>query len=420
MSNYLAIATVTATLQRILQASVQRDVDGVRVTVVKPGMIGSGTPELGVNLFLYHVARNPGISPDMAASRLKSSGSRRQTPLELYYMLSFYGNDTELEPHRLLGSVVRTFSDRTTLTPEMIQDTIADSSFTFLEISDLANQIQQLVISPVDMTVEDLSKVWSVFFQAPYLLSMAYKVTAVMIDGEDLGKRGLPVRDRSFRGILPFASYPIVEQIINRVGSLDPILSDSTILIRGKQLKATQTVVRLGSAEIPIPDSMEMSDTEIALPLSLIAPTLLRAGVQDLQIIHRVQDGDRQRQAESNVLPFVLRPRLKTIQVIQQSGHEDDLRLAELSILVNLQVGAGQRVRLLLNEWSVDNPKIYVFSVPPRQDDTDRLTIAVQDIHAGEYLVRLQIDGADSLLDVDSQPDSPTFNWYHSPKILIE
>ena len=106
--------------------------------------------------------------------------------------------------------------------------------------------------------------------------------------------------------------------------------------------------------------------------------------------------------------------------MIQQSGHEDDLRLAELSILVNLQVGAGQRVRLLLNEWSVDNPKIYVFSVPPRQDDTDRLTIAVQDIHAGEYLVRLQIDGADSLLDVDSQPDSPTFNWYHSPKILIE
>jgi hypothetical protein len=87
---------------------------------------------------------------------------------------------------------------------------------------------------------------------------------------------------------------------------------------------------------------------------------------------------------------------------------------------VNLQVGAEQRVRLLLNEWSVDNPKIYVFSVPPRQHDTDRLTIAVQDIHAGEYLVRLQIDGADSLLDVDSQLDSPTFNWYNSPKILIE
>jgi Pvc16 N-terminal domain len=420
MSNYLAIATVTATLQRILQASVQRDVDGVRVTAVKPGMIGAGTPELGVNLFLYHVSRNPAISPDMAASRLKSSGSRRQTPLELYYMLSFYGNDTELEPHRLLGSVVRTFSDRTTLTPEMIRDTIADSSFTFLEVSDLADQIQQLMISPVDMTVEDLSKVWSVFFQAPYLLSMAYKVTAIMIDGEDLGKRALPVRDRSFKGILPFATYPVVEQVIHQAGMLEPILSDSTILIRGKQLKGMQTSVRLGTTEVPITDSMEMSETQIALSLGLINPTLLRAGVQDLQIIHRVQDGDRQRQAESNVLPFVLRPTVKTIQVLEQSGRGDDLRSAELSVLVNLPVGAGQRVRLLLNEWSVDQPKIYVFFAPARQEDTDRLTISIQDIQAGEYLVRLQIDGADSLLDVDTQADSPTFNWYHSPKILIE
>jgi Pvc16 N-terminal domain len=245
MSNYLAIATITATLQRTLQASVQRDVDGVRVTAVKPGMIGNGTPESGVNLFLYHVSRNPAISPDAASSRLKSSGTRRQTPLELYYMLSFYGNDTELEPHRLLGSVIRTFSDRTTISPEMIQDTIADSSFTFLENSDLGEQIQQLVIAPVDMTIEDLSKVWSVFFQAPYLLSVAYKVTVVMIDGEDLGKRSLPVRDRSFNGILPFASYPVIEQVTHQAGRLEPILSDSTIVIRGRQLSNLQTLVRL-------------------------------------------------------------------------------------------------------------------------------------------------------------------------------
>jgi Pvc16 N-terminal domain len=420
MSNYLAIATITATLQRTLQASVQRDVDGVRVTAVKPGMIGNGTPESGVNLFLYHVSRNPAISPDSASSRLKSNGTRRQTPLELYYMLSFYGNDTELEPHRLLGSVIRTFSDRTTISPEMIQDTIADSSFTFLENSDLGEQIQQLVIAPVDMTIEDLSKVWSVFFQAPYLLSVAYKVTVVMIDGEDLGKRALPVRDRSFNGILPFASYPIVEQVTHQAGRLEPILSDSTIVIRGRQLSNLQTLVRLGLVEIPISPDMDMSDSKIELSLGLISPMRLRAGVQDLQVIHIVTEGDRQRQSESNVLPFVLRPRLKSIEVLSQSGRGEDLRSAELSIQVNMPVGSNQRVLLLLNEWSVDNPKIYVFTVPSRQLDTDRLQISVQDIQAGHYLVRLQIDGADSLLEVDTQPDSPTLNWYHSPKVLIE
>ncbi len=420
MSNYLAIATITATLQRTLQASVQGDVDGVRVTAVKPGMIGNGTPESGVNLFLYHVARNPAISPDLASSRLKSTGTRRQTPLELYYMLSFYGNDTELEPHRLLGSVVRTFSDRTTISPDMIQDTIADSSFTFLETSDLAEQIQQLVIAPVDMTIEDLSKVWSVFFQAPYLLSVAYKVTVVMIDGEEVGTRALPVRDRSFKGILPFAYYPVVEQVMHQSGKSEPILSDSTIVIRGRQLKGSQMAVRLGSAEVYLTAEMEMSDTQIVLPLGLIAPLILRAGVQDLQVIHRVMDGDRSRQSESNVLPFVLRPRLTSIHVIHQSGRGEDLRSADLSIQVNVQIGRTQRVLLLLNERSVEHPKIYVFTAPSRQIDTDHLTISVQDVHPGDYLVRLQIDGADSLLEIDTQPDSPTLNWYHSPRILIE
>lgn len=58
MSNYLAIATVTTTLQRILQHSIQLDVEGASVTTIKPENIGGGTPETGVNLYLYHIKRN--------------------------------------------------------------------------------------------------------------------------------------------------------------------------------------------------------------------------------------------------------------------------------------------------------------------------------------------------------------------------
>jgi hypothetical protein len=420
MSNYLAIATITATLQRILQESVQRDIDGVRVTMVKPGMIGSGTPELGINLFLYHVSRNPAISPDLAASRLKSNMNRRQTPLELYYMLSFYGNDSEMEPHRLFGSVVRTFSDRTTINSDMIQDTIADSSYDFLSTSDLGDQVQQLVISPVDMTFEDLSKVWSGFFQAPYLLSIAYKVAAVMIDGEEFGRRALPVRDRSFRGVLPFASHPVVEQVANQSGVLDPIFTHSVIVIRGKHLKGGQTTIRMGLMEFPISSGAEMSDTQIVLSLGMLNPSQMRAGVQDLQVVYTLVEGDRRRQAESNVLPFVLRPQIKTIQVLSGSAISEDSRSVEFALQVNLPIGRTQRVMLMLNEWSVENPRIYVFAMPTRQEDSDRLSLTVDDIHPGDYLVRLQVDGADSPLDVDIQPESPTLNWYHSPRVLIE
>ena len=59
MTNYLAIATVTATLQRNLQASIQLDVDGARVTTVRPDRLSSGAPEAGVNLYLYDILLNP-------------------------------------------------------------------------------------------------------------------------------------------------------------------------------------------------------------------------------------------------------------------------------------------------------------------------------------------------------------------------
>ena len=41
MSNHLAIATVTATLQRLLQSAIQGDVEGARVTTVRPDAIGT-------------------------------------------------------------------------------------------------------------------------------------------------------------------------------------------------------------------------------------------------------------------------------------------------------------------------------------------------------------------------------------------
>jgi hypothetical protein len=29
------------------------------------------------------------------------------------------------------------------------------------------------------------------------------------------------------------------------------------------------------------------------------------------------------------------------------------------------------------------------------------------------------VDGAESQLGIDTQPESPTFNWYNSPRVVI-
>ena len=421
MSNYLAVATVTATLQRMLQAAVQQDIDGLRVTTLPPGQIGSGTPETGINLFLYQVSRNAALkNTDTLSNRTKGSPVKRQAVLDLHYMISFYGNETELEPQRLLGSVIRIFSDRPVLLPDLIQATIADPSFRFLADSTLANQVQQVTVSPVDLSLDDLSKVWSTFFQAPYRLSVTYKVTMVTIEGEDSMKKALPVRDRGFGGILPFPAQPVVEQVASELGSLEPILATTTLHIIGKQLQNSITQVRLGAFEAT---PISVSDSQIIVPLTAFPSDSLRAGVQGLQVIHRQRTPSRPERLcalESNAIPIVLRPTIQQVRVTMLQGHGDDLRSAMLTIQTDMMVGMKQRVVLVMNEWSIAQPEGYQFEASPRTADTHAIAIPIQAIKSGTYLLRLQIDGAESLLSIDLDPNSPTFNWYSSPKIQLD
>ncbi|WP_346289790.1 DUF4255 domain-containing protein [Sphaerothrix gracilis] len=421
MSNHLAIATVTATLQRTLQAAVQLDVEGSRVTTVRPSDIGNGTPETGVNIFLYQIITNPALN-NIDATPFRSRGNpvKRQAALDLYYMLSFYGNDTELAPQRLLGSVVSTLNDYRMIPAEIIRDACEDSTLNFLQDSRLADQIQQITLMPLDLNLEDLSKSWTVFFQTPYVLSVAYKVMVVLIEGEKTARRALPVRDRRASGLAPYFSQPAVEQVIAAAGRYEPILLDSDLILRGKNLKGDQaTYVRLCGVDI-LPTLVK--PTEIQLALADIPSAVIRAGVQSLQVFHPPADTYGQsprRGVESNAAPFVLRPVVTQVRVEVAEESSDEPRAGEIFITVNLTVGMRQRVVVFLNEWSTENPRDYSFEAEPRAEDSPAIAIPFKDVEPGEYLVRLQIDGAESQLEIDNTPGSPTENWFTGPRITL-
>ncbi len=421
MSNHLAIATITATIQHTLQASVQLDVEGARITTVQPGEIGKGTPETGVNLFLYHVITNPALNNlDATLSRSRGNPIRRQTALDLYYMVSFYGNDSELEPQRLLGSVVRTLNDKRVFQPEMIRDTCRDVTFSYLQASTLSEQLQQISISPLDLNLEDLSKAWSVFFQAPYLLSVAYKVLVVLIEGEESSTRALPVRGRR-GGLVAFPNTPQVDKIIAQGGLYAPILATSTLLIQGKYLKGDRhTQVRIGGVEVT---PTEIKDNELLLPLSLVPEDLLRAGVQSLQVVHpRDLGADRdshQRGAESNTSPFVLRPQVTAVGVGEILEVEDGIYSAELQVTLNSRVHPDQRVVAVLNKWSTADPQSYLFEALSRDGVSYSIVVPIDNIRGGDYLVRLLVDGAESQLEVDDNPESTTYEWFIGPRVEI-
>ncbi|MEI6063729.1 MAG: Pvc16 family protein, partial [Pseudanabaena sp. ELA748] len=91
MSNYLAIATVTATLQRVLQSVIQQDIEGARATTFPPGAISTGAPEVGVNIYLYQVTNNNALANyDSTPNRTKGIPLNRQVAVDLCYMMSCY------------------------------------------------------------------------------------------------------------------------------------------------------------------------------------------------------------------------------------------------------------------------------------------------------------------------------------------
>ncbi len=420
MSNYLGIATITATLQRTLQSNIQSDIDGARVTTIRPDRLSSGAPEAGVNIFLYDVLLNPAWrSADLRRRHSEEKYIKQpQSGLDLYYLFTCYGNEVELEPQRLMGSVVRTFHNGIIVTQEMIRETIADSTYAFLLDSNLADQVEVMAISSIDMNVEEISKIWSIFFQTPYSLSIAYKASVVLIDSGDIPTKPLPIRNLQ-RHVTPYQPVILQLKAIEELGTIwrpystiaQLFLATSTLVIQGNRLSADTTEIRIGDV-ITTPSSV--SDTKITLDIASIPRESLRSGLQSLQVIHPEQ------KVSSNIVPILLRPTIVSITVSNLKGRGSEGRSADITVVVNLIIDQQQDVALVLSDISLIQAKDYSFNLSKhRRTTSDTITFAITGCLPGTYLARLMVDSAESLLNVDTNRDSPTFDQYIEPTVVI-
>lgn len=200
MSNYLAIATVTAALRDIVQHAVATAVPGAVVTLKRPERAGNENIEkASVNLYLYQAIPNTSWS-NMDLPTRSIDGRQIQRPqvaLDLYYLLSFYGSELEMEPQRLLGSTVTALLTEPVLQRDTIEQAI--SGVNYLASSDLASQREQVKFSPLNLNLEELSKLWSIFFQVPYTLSVAYRASAVLVEPDIEISSARPVITRGIR-----------------------------------------------------------------------------------------------------------------------------------------------------------------------------------------------------------------------------
>jgi len=469
MSNFLAIATVTATLrqtlQNILDSEMPAPVPGARVITARPEDLAGTTTDPRINIYLYQVTPNAAWrNADLPTRRSDGAVVQRpQVALDLHYLLSCYGDETRLEPQRLLGIITRTMHAQPVLTRQAISNAIDAlirtdrGTFDFLSESNLADAVELVKFSPLHLSLEELSKIWSVFYQVQYALSVAYQGTVVLIESDDVPQKALPVRDRTI-SVVPFHP-PVIEQVISqteanqpKTGGPQPIFAISTLVIVGQRLRGDPTPVQVGGTSVPReitllriggsdvpPLPQNVSDKQISLDLSTVPN--LQAGVQGVQVIHQMLLGIPPVRhpvgAESNLAAFVLHPIIQQqsdgtyeITVANVQGGGNNPRSADVTVKVNPPVGKTQRVILLLNEFNPNlDPKqpfdpsapparAYSFNAPSRNqsgapDTTDTITILITGVMAGPYLVRVQVDGAESPLSADAN------GQYNAPPVVI-
>jgi hypothetical protein len=404
MSNYLAIATVTAALQQVLQNPVAAAVSGANVGFYRPNATNTGNTGPLVNVYLFQVTPNAAYrNVDLPTRRSDGTPVRRPlTALDLHYLFTFHGSDEKLEPQRMLGAVASTLQAQPLLSVQNIQ--AAESHFTFLLGSGLENQLERIRFTPTALTLEEFSKLWSAFFQVEYSLSAVYQASVVLIEDDGTTpQEGLPVQSRNIY-VSPF-NQPTITQILSQMGpgqpilppSAQPVLPSSLLIIQGTQLRSALTTVQIGNT---IATPATVSESTITMPI----PAGAQAGVLGVQVIQQVLVGTPPiahpgAGYESNVLPLVLNPVI--VPTFASS--------AQIELTVTPDVQPGQRVMLMLNQTGGTAPAAYMFNVVAPAVASGSLTIPIAGVQGGgtQYYVRLKVDGAESPLDLNTS--SSTF-----------
>jgi hypothetical protein len=411
MSNALAIATVTQTLQNVLtEALVYANVSGAHVTAVRPDD-SARLPTTGVNIFLYQVAPNPALRNNDLPTRTADGTllQRPQAALDLYYLLTFYGDDTQLEQQRLLGAITLALHAQPWLRQS---DIVAAQATSFLVGADLAEQSERVRFRPVSFSLEELSKLWSFLLKTDYVLSAAYVASVVLIDlPVPVAAPALPVL--APRLLTMPIQPPVVTAITATQGPPDRILPGAQINLIGTNLIGpigTETVVLVGGTTLT-------PSAASATQLTVTLPATLAAGTQTAQVAQLPLLGSppvpHAGGVQSAPAPFTLLP------LIRRSGSPPVYQVAVLTgigsppgdtvtVTLDPTVQAGQRTILaLLPQAAGALPTLFDGGTATAPGNT--LVFGIGIPPAGNYFVQVIVDSSESPLDTDGsgQPVGP-------------
>jgi hypothetical protein len=376
----------------------------------------NGTESTQLNLFLHQVTPNLGWRNEGLPARDSTGRSRLSNPplaLDLHYLLSAYGAES-LHAEILIAygmqllhesPVLSRAAINTALNPSPALGATLPPALRALAECGLADQLEQIKITPEYLSTEEMSKLWTAM-QSHYRPTAAYMATVVLIEATRPAHAPLPVLTRGpvdpatgrDRGVIAEASLLPPLPTIQTVAPTDlqPAASvGGMVEITGHHLDGTSRTVIFSNSRFAIEQSVSAAPGTSSTSMQAAVPNV-PAGIY--QLAARVVRSGETEPRTSNQLPLLIGPLLTT--VLPMSVARDGAGTATIVLDCQPQLRPGQSVSLILGALEV--------AAQPFTVATGTVTFVVTTAPVGEHLVRLRVDGIDSPL-VNHAATPPVF-----------
>jgi len=407
MSTELAITAVTETLRQVLDDEVagKWGADVLSGDLTKDRIITNlplhkvrelHATENILNLFLYRTDVNAAwrnLSPPTQGQT--GDGGAPPLALNLEYLISAYGEDDREEvSHFLLGQAMRVLHDVAIVPRQRL--------FAVLKKARLHDQIDRITVTPRSLSIEEISKLWSVF-QTQYRVSAAYLVTVVLIDSKTAKPAPLPVltRGEADHGVTTVAGLPPVLRAAQPATGFGAVCLGEELVILGEHLDAPNITAQVRHPFMPKERDLVVTRVD-ATQLKVTIPAATGSGVAAawpagiyalwLQVKRPPPASGFTRDTiwSTNEVPFVLAPSItlapKTVQ--------PPAATVEITIAALPQVRPSQTVKVLFDGLQID-PK--PLDPPPDKDAPSTVKADVPAGAVGFHRIRLRVDGTDSI-----------------------
>jgi hypothetical protein len=421
MSDYLAVGGVTAVLKALLNTGLSEG--GPATVLVSPPGITNKAPDLiptgqdeppQLNLFMYYASINPALR-NLNLPSVNSNGAQISNPplaMNLHYLITAYGANP-YDPEILLAFAMQVFHRTPVVPASVIQTALTalnsggspSNEQKLIAFSTLASQIEQIRITPEALTTEEIYRLWTAF-QVSYRPTTSYQVSAVVVQDTQSYQSNLPVRSRSL------VAMPLTGPIIASV-SPQMIAAGQTLTITGNNFlngPPSNTQVSFNEGTPMAPATVQGDLVRVTVP------NALEAGVCDVRVMCSVTfppSATPHPGFASNPVPFQLIPVIQPAAVPPYTA----ARGAALTVTVAPAVSAIQNVVVYIGDQAVPQPRPVPLPAAPSTSNTVAVTVP-NTIAPATYPLRVEADGAQSQLTLDTNPASPTFGqWLPQVKV---